>query len=392
MRIFIEPTEPLLFRTGRPFDVGENNFAESIFPPTPETLQGAVRAMIATYWNTDQTLDKVFQQPELVNLIGDRTRYGRFRITGISLGRRKKDASSSSSIERLFPMPSHLLREEDGEKRQTRLIPREKQDDVFTNVPDNMQLLYPRISEPSSKLEPMPGWLTENGLRTALGTDNDIAEEDIISNNAIYVNEQRMGIGMNNATQTTREGQLYQVQKVRMNPLIDHDYTFGFVIDVRLAQREIMDSTIPQSELLVDDDETRKMLRLPDSGWVTLGGERRAAHFSVIASQSQQNLFPEKQGTLLYLATPAQLDHGWRPQTWNSPLVLPIAASITRYQPIGGWLLEPGTGGGTNKTMYRCVPAGSVYFFDHSVTMPPFLTNHGWQIGYGITYTGVWQQ
>ncbi len=49
MRIFIEPTEPLLFRRGHAFDAGESNFADSMFPPTPETLQGAIRAMIATH-------------------------------------------------------------------------------------------------------------------------------------------------------------------------------------------------------------------------------------------------------------------------------------------------------------------------------------------------------
>jgi CRISPR-associated protein Cmr3 len=50
MRIFIEPVEPLLFRTGRPFVAGEYNFAASLFPPTPETLQGALRAAIAVQW------------------------------------------------------------------------------------------------------------------------------------------------------------------------------------------------------------------------------------------------------------------------------------------------------------------------------------------------------
>ncbi len=51
MRLFLEPTEPLLFRTGRPFDAGENSYAETLFPPTPETLQGAIRAAIASYWD-----------------------------------------------------------------------------------------------------------------------------------------------------------------------------------------------------------------------------------------------------------------------------------------------------------------------------------------------------
>src|SRR6266496_5802779 len=97
MRIFIEPTEPLLFRTGRSFTAGENNFAESIFPPTPETMQGAVRAAIAVHWGQMQNPpisnpNEIFKQRDLVRLIGKRTderdTYGQFRITGLSLGRR----------------------------------------------------------------------------------------------------------------------------------------------------------------------------------------------------------------------------------------------------------------------------------------------------------------
>jgi CRISPR-associated protein Cmr3 len=393
MRLFFEPTEPLLFRTGRPFDVGENNFAESIFPPTPETLQGAVRAAIATYWNTSKTLDEIFQQTELTDLIGDRKQYGRFRITGITLGRYKKETRPDTSIEQIFPAPSHILQEEGGEKRQVRLIPHGTQNDIHTDLPDNMQLLYlsKNIENAHGKIEPLRGWLTEKGLHIALRTDNDIPKEEIINNSEIFVNEPRIGIGMNNATKTTQEGQLYQVLKVRMNPLVNPEYIYGFIIDVRLAQNLTSDETPTYSEPLEDDAQTQNLLKLPDKGWVTLGGERRAAHFTVLHPQTSQQV-STRQGTLLYLATPAALDEGWRPPIWPSPLVPPIAASISRHVPIGGWLLTPGSGGGENKTMRRCVPAGSVYFFDQSVTIPQFLTDYGWKIGYGITYAGEWKQ
>src|SRR5690348_5017352 len=92
MRIFLEPTEPLLFRTGRSFDAGESGFAETLFPPTPETLQGAIRAAIATYWDSSKSLEEVFLEPGLTDLIGSRgADYGRFCITAMALGRRKAD-------------------------------------------------------------------------------------------------------------------------------------------------------------------------------------------------------------------------------------------------------------------------------------------------------------
>src|SRR3989441_3599372 len=110
MRIFIEPTEPLLFRTGRSFDAGESNFAESIFPPTPETMQGAIRAMIvANTTHVDDALSIAarFSTDYLINLIGDLKSYGRFYIVGLSLGKRSE---GDQKVERLFPAPAFLIK------------------------------------------------------------------------------------------------------------------------------------------------------------------------------------------------------------------------------------------------------------------------------------------
>jgi CRISPR-associated protein Cmr3 len=46
MQIFIEPSDVLLFRDGRPFSAGEGHRARSIFPPTPNTMQGVIRSKV----------------------------------------------------------------------------------------------------------------------------------------------------------------------------------------------------------------------------------------------------------------------------------------------------------------------------------------------------------
>src|SRR6266487_6319544 len=149
--------EPLLFRrTGRSFDAGESGFADTFFPPTPETLQGAIRAAIATHWDRTKTVAEVFQQEELVQLIGDRSSYGRFRITGLALGRIRDDGS----IERLFPTPAHLLmvKGQDRQQQLVRLQPNPvKAEGVYTDLPSGMQLLYPD-KEVHDKREPLGGW------------------------------------------------------------------------------------------------------------------------------------------------------------------------------------------------------------------------------------------
>src|SRR5258708_36265131 len=141
MRLFLEPTEPLLFRTGRPFDAGESSYAETLFPPTPETLQGAIRAAIATYWDGPKPLAEVFLQQELTNRIGNDTHdYGRFRLTSLALGRRKKNEAGTEdgTIERLFPAPSHFVTVEDaqGNKRQLRLKPQQVKGLKKSDLPD----------------------------------------------------------------------------------------------------------------------------------------------------------------------------------------------------------------------------------------------------------------
>ena len=379
MRIFLEPNESLSFRTGRPFDAGENNYAESMFPPTPETLQGALRATIATHWDRTKTLDEVFQDENLTNIIGnhlsyERDNYGRFRITGMSLGRRKKE--KEDEIERLFPVPAYLISDDKGKLRL-----RPKHDEGVTcDREDSMLFLLPE-GKTKGKLKPISGWLTEDNLYHVLHATADLTKLEIVKLHDIYEREPRMGIGMQNTTKTTKEGLLYYMHMVRMQP------GYGFVIDIHLSDS-------PNSNILIDDNQTQKKLRLPSKGWITLGGERRASRFEVIdISKCGQGINVEhrEKGTLLYLATPAYFDGGWQPKTWSAPLVKPIAAAVDRYKPIGGWLLHPNSnGGGANKIIRRCVPAGSVYFFDKSVTITQPLTEFGSHIGYGITYAGEW--
>ena len=390
MRIFITPAEPLLFRrTGRSFSAGEGGYADTLFPPTPETLQGAIRAAIATRWDRTLTLAEVFEQKDLIDLIGSRTHYGRFRITSMAVGRRDKDGA----IERLFPAPAFLQKDE--AKNIVRLRPKQL-DDVRSNMPDEMQYLWSDAAV-KGKLKPV-GWLTESSLLKALHGET-LREEDIINEDVIRTFEPRLGIGMNNQKKSTEEGLLYQTRMVRMNHTIESDYIYGFVVDVRLAQSS---EGATATDQFIDDSQTRELLRLTEeeAGWITLGGERRAARFEIIdlpEGGEANRLERAKQGTVLYLATPAGFKEGWKPidwqpREWSHPLPTPVAAAIDRYQSVGGWLLTPGSSGGENKPILRCVPAGSVYFFNQPVTVTQPFTDHGWQIGYGIAYAGDWKQ
>jgi CRISPR-associated protein Cmr3 len=379
MRIFIEPTEPLLFRTGRSFDAGESNFAESIFPPTPETLQGAIRAMIAantTLVDSAMGIAARFGTDILTKLIGNQNSYGRFHIVGMSLGKRTKD---DGPVERLFPSPAFLIKVRfEGDKDPTivQLKPMPLPY-VDSNMPDGMRYLSlpdfggrKLVGKPKS-----PGWLTEENLQTALNTQDDFLE--IKTEQDFYTLEPRLGIGMQNDTKTTLTGYLYQIQMIRM------EARYGFVVDIRLSEES---NPVEFS----DDSKTQKSLGLPDEGWMILGGEQRAAHFTVLGITPQKESIEAQQpGKRIYLATPAYFFKGWQPPMENfTPEHKLIAAAVNKPVSIGGWQLNPNDAGGKSKTTRRCVPAGSVYFFDEPVTLRQPLTQYGWQIGYGIAYTG----
>ena len=375
MRIFIEPTEPLLFRTGRPFDAGESNFAESIFPPTPETLQGALRAMIATHWNHKLSLAQAFNDPSLTSLIGDRNGYGRFRITGMALG--QYNLKTPEKVERLFPPPAHIMQDEES---TFRLIPQAiEETQMRCNLPLGIRhLLWPEKKKTKGKLKPLRGWLTETNLKKALNASEDLATLKTVRDDEIFQYEPRLGIAMNSAKKTTEEGFLYQMQMIRMQP------HYGFVVDIHLSTTDT-NATTPINETWLDDSEIQSLLHLPQEGRMTLGGEQRAAHFRVLETVTESSIKKSQSSRLLYLATPAYFSKGWKP---SAPFDTPITAAINRYELIGGWKLNPGNAGGESKQTRRCAPAGSVYFFQELAPVTQPLTEYGWQIGYGIAYTG----
>lgn len=378
MRFFIEPVEPLLFRTGRPFDAGQDSFAESLFPPTPETLQGAVRATIATYWDPRKNIADAFNDAQLTSRIGDRDGYGRFRITGLALGRYHK--TGTGMVERLFPPPAHIMK---SGTQLYRLSPRLLNEEVVTtNFPKDVRYYLAPEREPGDDLKPLEGWLTETDLYRALGKE-DVTGIETIKRDDIYQEEPRLGIGIQRGTKATEEGYLYQTLMIRMNHHLEHDYTYGFVVDVHLVPLSPHDTPL-------NDEQIQRELHLPASGWMTLGGEQRSAHFRVLSTPGTYRTTLVGERSLLYLATPAAFETGWKPSPRLAPLNTPLTAAINRYEPIGGWKLNPGDARGENKIMRRCVPAGSVYFFDKRVAFPQALTDYGMEIGYGISYEGEW--
>jgi CRISPR-associated protein Cmr3 len=398
MRIFLTPSDVLFFRSARPFNAGEDNTAQSIFPPTPETIQGMLRALIASNWAA--TLAEAFDTDEVREVVGDRKSYGRFRLVSVTPGRRR----AGGIVERLFPAPAHLQKMSQEELAAGRmggpfvLLPQRSAQrwgaEAATNLPEEISLLLAEDEsvEAEATIEPFDDWLTEDELNICLHTPDRVAEIHGTPAAAIYEMEMRTGIGLHKegetgklltaraASKTTKKGLYYRTAVVRMKP----DY--GLVVDFELAAAGSQERIVAAEELL-------RVLRLPAEGWCQLGGERRIMRYRTLTDPSRDAGEGGQQGqrTLLYFVSPACFSQGWRPESWEEMFgAIPVAAAIPRIERIGGWALDPGSARGAAKTMRRCVPAGSVYFFDRPVTVPGPYSEYGREIGYGYTRKGGW--
>lgn len=396
MQLFLEPADVWLFRNSLAFTAGEGTHALSIFPPTPETVQGAIRARIASFWAASQgmTMAKAFDDEgsRLVELIGRQADPGRFRVRGLTLGR-----WHHGKVQRLFPPPAHLLRsvEQDAQGRyhiyrlmpQRKANPKEKPELVASWPKDaaHLRLLQQdrKPAKDNEKLVDFDCWLTARGLRLAFSPKDDFLilqeakpGEDVIPPECLFESEPRLGIGMNRARKTTQEGLLYQVSFTRPQPGV------GLLVDVAFEYE--------QDARHIWEHE----LGLPASGWLALGGERRAAWFQALGPDDV-DAPPEPMAgprSCLYFTTPTYFDQGWRPGNWEMFGAPPVAAAVKRVQLIGGWQQRPGDADGAPKILRRCVPAGSVYFFDGEINVVrPITTGEGDKIGYGITYRGAWE-
>lgn len=422
MRIFLTPSDVLFFRSARPFNAGEDDTAQSVFPPTPETIQGMLRALIASHWAT--SLAEAFAMNEVRELIGDRSSYGRFRLILVTLGHRRADGV----VERLFPAPAHLQREtrkgasanEEARKAPPVLLWPKTVVEVggagggvgaATNLPDGLPLLLAPEDSPEDSpedasvdasvdasdessglttLDPFDAWLTEDELAICLRDPARIAAIHGTPASDIYTLEPRTGIGLQPVSRTASEGLYYRTMVVRMKP------SYGLVADFQLAAAVQSNGSSLPPDPISAAQALCETLRLPPEGLCQLGGERRVARYQTLPDPSaprpdagQQT--QQAQRAYLYFASPACFSGGWRPASWEGMFgAAPVAAAIPRIERIGGWRLDPRSLGESSKALRRCVPAGSVYFFDQPITLPGPYSDYGHEIGYGYAFKGGW--
>jgi CRISPR-associated protein Cmr3 len=359
MIIEIDALDTLFFRDGKPFSMGEETWADGIFPPPPSVIYGALRT---TY------ISQINQNIALANEPDDKS--SELVINGFFL--KVKNAP-------VYPLPLDLVlqknrstQEKATEELYNKYIvcPLKLEENVYHSSNENIPFLL-ILDHTVEELD--GGYFSRTSLEAYLARDEK--EFTALKLNREVLIEPKTGIARHDITHTTQEEKLYRVGMRRLR-------------DVKLVvEFENLDS-------------------LGNKGFIKLGGEAKAGSYQQV-DYSPINQ-PEKMGKWfkLYLSTPGLLKNGWLPE-WINPVTLTgkypdseaevklIAAAIGKPLFIGGFDMKQKM----PKEMRKAVPAGSVYYFemigettpDKIASVRPIqlcdyadITNEG----FGITYMG----
>lgn len=318
MRLFaFDPADSLFFRSGIPFnqdDPGQAR-AESVFPPSPMTVVGALRAAFARKqgWSGIGRWEK-----NIVSILGDRDELEGIRFHGPYLIRDRV---------RLFPAPRFLVgRKRAGDNGKTAWT------DIERISPDAESLLdtdigaaiaLPTGPSHNRKLIPLDGaWLTPDGMIRVLSGDVP-GDSDVVDRSSLWSMEPRVGIGRDNAKRTAKAGQLYAATHVRLH---EREYPEG---RIRIAAGV---------EGLPADWQPANP--------IPLGGEHRMAWVEEVDEISGSPLRIEKATIpgsrigVAILATPAYAQSEWmQPGGRLGPEISGtiVSACIGKADPVGGW-------------------------------------------------------
>ncbi len=337
------PLETLFFRDGKPFGFGQSAYLESLFPPTPQTMQGAVRYNIIL---ANCKSNNPFQCKGCIHLsnclvpenIGSFNEgdYGRLDLYGPYLYKNGN---------RYYPLPFDLMQESEGQKRLVSLKP----DKGIVKQCDMGNIHLPSKPAGYGTIKELKGWIAENDLLEYLWNQTIPEKKNIKQDSDFFEKEPRIGIGRDYATHTAKEGLLYSIATLRFK----EDVSIGVKVK--------------------GIDESLQ----PKHNSTKFGGEGKVCKLIIRDYPDDEKQFKfnamDKHIKMLLLQ-PADFG-GWLPpgfkeivrdgsKFWegsiNGVVLRLISAFVGKPQKIGGWDMASNK----SKAIKSYVPAGSVYFFE----------------------------
>lgn len=324
MIIEIEPLDVLFFRDSKPFNRGEDNWANSLPFPNLTTIYGMLRS---TYFSMHM------EQFHLANMEEDPTR--NIQIENVNLVYQGKE---------YYPIPADLFCFEDK---------------------DGLQLKYKKCVNRKNKVSSLH---TKTGLTYFMKRPNEYIKQKMINTSFLRLDkrnlqayfqndkkleyfdfrdmileESKIGIGRNDVSKCSEEGLLYRLGQVR----------YSRDIKIRV---EIKDG----------------FLVLPPKGVLRCGGQGNSVSYKLINELKKEDKNTKKircNRLKIYLKNPVVFKGGWKPDflekdslegVVDGKKVRLLTACVNGYVPLGGYDLK----NNCPKPLVKAVPAGSIYLFE----------------------------
>ncbi|HPE61149.1 MAG TPA: type III-B CRISPR module-associated Cmr3 family protein [Thiolinea sp.] len=319
---FIQAVDTVTIRGNKLFgDAG--SYGETTFPPRPSVLSGAFRSLL---WANNGRDAQAIQQSD-------------FRLTGLF----PASQNETGVIEVFLPLPADvtvLEKDKSIQQLEPQVLNNTIQHSQMAQLPMMPILRQGRQSKAES------GWLLNQSGISAYLQGQTLSSTHIHPQADLWISESRIGIGLNRRSRTVDEGKLFTVEHTALQQNENSGITAGLIVGVSGCDT------------------------LPESGFIRLGGDGRAARFSAVSAPvfSPANINGKFK---LVLLTPGLFAQGWLPdgiQQEGDHYWLKLdgfkarlaCASISRAEIISGWDLEQWQ----PKAAERVVPSGSVYWFD----------------------------
>lgn len=351
MIINIEPVDTLFFRDSKPFGRGSEHFAKSMFPPSPQTLYGALRTKTLETLNCDY---ENFRQGTLVlqnqnhvekididkisKEIGSINAPGTFILKGPLL----IEAGKTIYVK----LPADIKIYGDNSSKQCKTLKPFDWSKFGVETDFNFLNVYPHtaVDEP---IEDINGYITLSTLAEYF-LGREIKHQEIKNSSEIFDYEMQTGIGVNSATNTTKPGLLY---------------IMGFL---RLKKEFALCA------------EIKNLSALPENGFIKLGGANRVCKYSKLPENPLKSclektdeikkLISENRKFKILFLTSAFFNKGWFSDKFDDKLEMQIgrikirllSAVIGKSENISGWDIARNK----PKSMKKLVPAGTVYYFE----------------------------
>lgn len=333
---FIEPLDVLFLRGNQLF--GESgSYGEALMPPWPSLAAGAIRSRMLV--DDDIDLDAFARGEKHHPRLGTPSAPGSFRVLGFHLARRK---AGSGQVEILHTLPADLVVSEAGNNAgsDTHTVARLHPMQTDTRLASSSPLALLPVLAQRERDKPTSGWwLSDEGWQKYLRGQTP-ACTDLVPGKALWQLEERIGIGLDQATRSASEGRLFTTSAIAMHR------GAGFAVAVSGGAA-------------------------PVDGLLRLGGDGRAARIESLKANCPQ---PDYEAIVaagrcrMVLTSPAILAGGWRLPGLDAEqrIRLPglsarlVAASANRAETISGWDLAARR----PKAARRAVSSGAVYWLD----------------------------